>query len=205
MNSMWGELFVFGAYLFFPLFVSVVIYKLFPETSVGTAGWLGNLKINATGAFAAYVITLIIASWFVRDLELFDRAKKYEWELRGDLEFKDENGRRVMITDAESKDIILTITPSNREIDGTSIYCKIYADETFPKIKIQYPGYIPYNINLDSLSSKDFDNYMIHLGKVVLKKPKSDLDDYNPPESSDMVEIPSTIGSGPPVQDDVDW
>jgi hypothetical protein len=47
-------------YVLLPLIPAVVIFKLFPDTKVTVSGPLQNLTVNATGAFAAYVVTVAL-------------------------------------------------------------------------------------------------------------------------------------------------
>jgi uncharacterized protein YrzB (UPF0473 family) len=52
---------VFVLYFFVPMFPTIVIYRMFPDTKVTASGVLSNLNFKTTGAFAAYVITLFLA------------------------------------------------------------------------------------------------------------------------------------------------
>jgi hypothetical protein len=47
-------------YVLLPLIPAVVIFKLFPDTKVTVSRPLQNLTVNATGAFAAYVVTVAL-------------------------------------------------------------------------------------------------------------------------------------------------
>jgi len=56
-------------YVLLPLVPAILIFKLFPETKVTVSGPLQNLTINATGAFAAYVVTVALGFFLVRNVE----------------------------------------------------------------------------------------------------------------------------------------
>ena len=43
-------------YFLVPLIPAILIYKIFPETSVVASGRFSNLKVNSSGAFAAYLV-----------------------------------------------------------------------------------------------------------------------------------------------------
>lgn len=55
-------------YVLLPLIPALLIFKLFPDTKVTVAGPLQNLTINATGAFAAYVVTVALGFFIVQDV-----------------------------------------------------------------------------------------------------------------------------------------
>jgi hypothetical protein len=53
-----------------PLLPAILIYWLFPSTTVAVSGPLANLTVKATGAFAAYLILFAATYWIV------DRAEQ---------------------------------------------------------------------------------------------------------------------------------
>ena len=56
-------------YVLLPLIPAILIFRLFPETKVAVAGPLQNLTLNATGAFAAYVVTVALGFVLVQSVE----------------------------------------------------------------------------------------------------------------------------------------
>jgi hypothetical protein len=56
-------------YVLLPLIPAVLIFRLFPDTKVSVAGPLQNLTLNATGAFAAYVVTASLGFFLVKNVE----------------------------------------------------------------------------------------------------------------------------------------
>ena len=56
-------------YVLLPLVPAILIFKLFPESKVTVSGPLQNLTINATGAFAGYVVTVALGFFLVRNVE----------------------------------------------------------------------------------------------------------------------------------------
>jgi hypothetical protein len=50
-----------------PLIPAVLIYRLFPDTPIGISGILQGLKINAGGAFAGYLIVLLVIKPWVSE------------------------------------------------------------------------------------------------------------------------------------------
>ena len=51
------SLLLYVFYVLLPVVPAVIIYKLFPETKVALSGPFQNFTLNATGAFAAYIVT----------------------------------------------------------------------------------------------------------------------------------------------------
>jgi hypothetical protein len=61
-------------YVLLPLIPALLIFKLFPDTKVTVSGPLQNLTLNATGAFAGYVVTVALGFFLVRNV-----ASQIEW------------------------------------------------------------------------------------------------------------------------------
>lgn len=57
-------------YVLLPLVPAILIFKIFPETKVTVSGPLQNLTLNATGAFAAYVVTVGLGFFLVQKTEV---------------------------------------------------------------------------------------------------------------------------------------
>jgi len=64
-------------YVLLPLIPAILIFRLFPETKVTVSGPLQNLTLNATGAFAAYVVTVALGFFLVRNVELQINSTKH--------------------------------------------------------------------------------------------------------------------------------
>lgn len=56
-------------YVLLPLVPAILTFKLFPDTAVIITGPLQGLKVNATGAFAAYVVTVVLGFFLVNYVE----------------------------------------------------------------------------------------------------------------------------------------
>ena len=56
-------------YVLLPLLPAILIFKNFPDTRVTISGPLQNLTVNATGAFAAYVVTVGLGFFLVNYVE----------------------------------------------------------------------------------------------------------------------------------------
>ena len=77
---------VFILYLLLPLLPSILIYKIFPKTQVAISGPLSGLTINASGAFAAYLIVVLLAYSPVKKIyEMIGDLTHPTWTVRGTL------------------------------------------------------------------------------------------------------------------------
>jgi len=73
MQTNWTVVYSFSLYVVFvllPLVPAVLIFWLFPDEKVAVTGPLEGLTINATGAFAAYIITGLLGFFIVRQIEV---------------------------------------------------------------------------------------------------------------------------------------
>jgi hypothetical protein len=77
-------LYSFGLYILYvllPLAPAVLIFRLFPDSKVTVEGPLQNLTINATGAFAAYVVTVLLGFFLVTKVaKEIDLSRQYAVE-----------------------------------------------------------------------------------------------------------------------------
>ncbi len=63
------SLILYVLYVLLPLIPAVVTFWLFPEGTVAVEGPLQNLTVKATGAFAAYVVTVALGFFLVNKVE----------------------------------------------------------------------------------------------------------------------------------------
>ena len=61
---------LYTLYICLPLIPAIVIFRLFPDTKVAVSGPLQNFTVNATGAFAAYVVTAALGFFVVEYIEM---------------------------------------------------------------------------------------------------------------------------------------
>jgi hypothetical protein len=77
-------LYSFGLYVLYvllPIIPAVVIFKLFPDTKVAVSGPFQNLTIKATGAFGAYVATVALGFFLVKNIERqINESRSYAFE-----------------------------------------------------------------------------------------------------------------------------
>jgi hypothetical protein len=79
-----------------PLLPAILIYKLFPSTSVAVNGLLANLTVRATGAFAGYLVVFAATYPIVKlaDDTIGSFLKPY-WTITAQIILRDKDGREL--------------------------------------------------------------------------------------------------------------
>jgi hypothetical protein len=61
---------LYALYVVLPIIPAVLIFRLLPDTRVSVSGPFQKLKINASGAFAGYVVTALLGIFLVKIIVL---------------------------------------------------------------------------------------------------------------------------------------
>jgi len=186
--SIWLSFALYGLYFLLPLIPSILIYKIFPDTSVSTSGSLANFKINSSGAFAAYLATLLISIFSLSGTQ--DRILNIKnpieptWTIKGSIELYDVDNKIVNKpnlfdqVDVSIKPEIFTNANGdiNFKIPGTT-------EGTIPQrmITIDVRGFGKGKINLTSINptkcdeaSIDYEHKIISFNKPIKIKTLND-------------------------------
>ena len=79
-----------------PLIPATLIFKTFPESQVSLSGPFSKFTMNATGAFAAYVVVFLIGLPIIKEFKgIVDAAQKPTWTISGIYELKDKNQHNI--------------------------------------------------------------------------------------------------------------
>lgn len=200
MNPIFASFLLYFAFITFPLIPAILIYKIFPDTQVGAKGLMGNLKINATGAFAAYIITSVMSFFVVQYIqETIKTSNNQNWTVSTRINYLNSKGKPLN-------------TDIQKLVEMTQIYIK-----PDPFI-IKSPELIKFNVSAkgrefilsfhqknfsgptidisqeDSSYKIDEKNKTIHLGNIVMKQIDQD---YAPEIVSTAEEV--TAEEAPPV------
>jgi hypothetical protein len=185
-----------------PLIPSILIYKFFPDTKVGAKGILGNLKINATGAFAAYIIVCTMYIFNVQKVqEIIVGSSEQTWTVKSKMVFLDTNGKPI----SGDQDKMVDLTDISFQPD---IFDSKKAD--LVKFKVWGRGRdIIITFSQDNFKAKTFDlettddnvkidddTRTVNLGTVILTKIGTGSTIQSEIKSID----PDPSGSGPPLQ-----
>ena len=168
---------LYGVYFLVPLIPSILIYKIFPDTSVTTTGSFSNFKINTSGAFAAYLATVIIGIFALKDTQtriLKMGAVVPTWTIKGNLELRDTNDS--LINRPKMFDhVSVSIKPEIFTSANGDIHFKIPGTEEggLPQrmITIDVTGFGRGKMNLTSIEPKDSKKMRIDLeNKIIVYK-----------------------------------
>jgi len=79
MNNPVAQAFLlYGFYVCLPLIPTILLFRLFPDQQVWVSGPLKGFKISATGAYAAYIVTVALGFSLVRYIETqIDLKERY--------------------------------------------------------------------------------------------------------------------------------
>lgn len=135
-----------------PLVPAVVIYRLFPDTKVGLSGPLQGLTVKAGGAFAAYIITLIVVFPFIN--KMYDTvggfAKPY-WTITAPIILYDVDGKQIK--PPQGIPIEVLFVPKIHNVTSNMVTVKI-------------PGYDPKENTTLTIQIEDFGSKDINLGEL---------------------------------------
>lgn len=199
-NPIYQIILLISVIFILPLIPSILIYKIFPDTKVGIGGPLfANMKINASGAFAAYlIIALLILYYFVNPALGHIMNSHYQtWTVTSRMKFLDKNGNEIKNNQDLMKRMEINIQPDA----FVSKTCEL------TKFRISSPGKdMSINFSLKDFDSKFYDlntpkdvtikeeDRLIDLGVITLKEigetTKGNLQDT----------IIKPVSEGPPIK-----
>ena len=193
-------------YVLLPMIPAVVIYKLFPDTKIAANGKLSSWDIKTTGAFAGYVITVILGYFLVQNTQqLIAQMNNTYWDIKAKVELQNEDGtpykeRRTNQGIIETLRVV--IDPDVVRINADFIHLTIPGHQSDWKdtdVKFEIPGYGYKTVNLQEISKNaDFDPYTLtsELAEpIVIMVDKQVTEGYN--SNNALPLTPSSDGSGP--------
>lgn len=87
---------LYALYVLLPIIPAAIIFKKFPHTKVGVSGPLSRLSINATGAFGAYIITVLLGFFLVSETQqIISDLPRRTWTVVSPIELYDENSELI--------------------------------------------------------------------------------------------------------------
>jgi hypothetical protein len=167
---------LFGLYFLVPLIPAILIYKIFPDTAVTTSGSLANFKINTSGAFAAYLATVLIAIYALSDTQTrileIENPVAPTWTISGTLELRDFDNK-IVENPAMFDQVCVSINPEiftsvsgdiNFQIPGT-------IEGMWPQriITIDVTGFGRGKINLTSIDTEECEGITIDREKKTIR------------------------------------
>lgn len=132
-----------GVWVVLPLLPAVLIYRLFPDTSVAASGPFANLTVKASGAFAAYLIVFAATFLLVDHIRTFiGGSMRPFWEVQGEVQLLDQNGNHITQQDLLNK-LVLAVNPNPLRVEEDQLTLKIPEGTggKLPRITVTIPDW----------------------------------------------------------------
>ena len=150
-------------YVLLPMIPATVIYRMFPDTKVSATGVLSNLNFKTTGAFAAYVITVVLGYFIVQNTHyLIADVSNPVWILKTKVKLLNPDkskysGGKLIET------LIVRIKPEIHSINGETVLLKLPGTKSSWEttlLKFEIPNFGHASIYMSELGENAIiDNY----------------------------------------------
>lgn len=150
-------------YVVLPLLPTILIYKFFPEEKVTAVGVFSNFRFNATGAFAAYVVTVFLGYFLVNKIhKQICQISNPTWTVKAQVDLRDPQGN-VLNRPNLLETLNVFIDPELKTTRGNKIILKLPGDKSTwatTMIKFEIPRFGWSTIDLSEASkTADIDEY----------------------------------------------
>lgn len=169
-----------------PLIPAALIYRLFPKTSIKIKGPFRGLTLNASGAFAAYILILMmIYPLALKNYHLISSFYYPTWHLEANMLFYDKEGNQQKFRSKDEQINVLLIPETYQVSNGTArILVPWKSGEKLPFIKIEVPGWGEGELNISNMTEGQnytIDNFKksIHISDPLI------IRESPPPENYD--------------------
>ena len=169
-------------YVLLPMIPAILIYRLFPDTQVSLKGPLSKLTMKTTGAFAAYVVTVILGAYLVKNtldiINAMAQPGELTWTVKAEVELRDKENHQIDNPDMLSL-IQVSIQPEITSKTGRIVQLKLPRDkeEKWPHnlITFSIPQFGSEPRDLSTLSTPDVEIDKSHrvfriVKPVIIKK-----------------------------------
>jgi hypothetical protein len=205
-NSFYAVLFSIGVYVLYvlvPLIPSILIYKIFPDTKVSISGPLSNLKLNASGAFAGYIVVVILGYSQIEKAQELTAGLAYPtWTVTCSVILQDSLDKPIPHSENMLNGLRVVTTPELVKTAGKNVTLSIPGiKDPMRTISLILPGFGQKNINLQQeLEKNEIKQDELHkqldIGEVIITQlPKEPINYFSDPTAT-IVKIDS---SGPPT------
>ena len=183
----WSVLSIIGVYfvyLLLPLIPTVIIYKLFPKNTVTIRGLIQGLQINAAGAFAAYIVTVLLGT-FIAKAMIGIIEGTYVSRVVAEIDLTDEKGNPIydpkdlaqLTVDLVPPIFNVTDTPDlknpKRVFKEVIVSVPRRGDDWY-LVKYTVPNYESMSVNVaTSIQSEDAMHNTLYLHRITLHKQES--------------------------------
>ena len=146
---------LYAVWVLVPLVPAVLIYKLFPNTAVTVNGIFSGLTVNASGAFAGYLIVFIgtYQPLVPPTRDIIASFQRQFWTIKGDVKLVRADGTEYPHSEALLSRLRV-VKPHVHKFDSFQATLKIEEEEgELPVILIEIPNFGQKPIPLRSMSA----------------------------------------------------
>jgi hypothetical protein len=158
--AVWLSFLFYITHVLVPIIPAAIIYKMFPSDKIGIKGILQGLKINATGAFAAYVIVFLLGFFTVdKTLCLISGLSKQSWEVRAEVSFVDKEHRDLDEVDLErmNREMRVDVRPDKKSVTRENMCFLLPRFEDGMTVTIGIEGFVPVSKQIDPLDKQSIE------------------------------------------------
>ncbi|WP_143684901.1 hypothetical protein [Variovorax sp. KK3] len=154
-----------------PLIPAWATYRITPDQKLGLTGPFAQLTLRATGAFAAYLVLLLVSYKLVVNggLSLVGSiATPSVWTFKADVLAIDDDGKAISLPDSV-KGLDVAFKPDLHQLGRNKLLIKLPQNpDNWPFLTITIPNFGGAEIDLNKMNGVNFD----HFKKTVeLEKP----------------------------------
>jgi hypothetical protein len=170
---------LYALYVLLPIIPAALIFKMFPKTAVSLKGPLQNLTLNATGAFAAYITTVLLGFFLVNriDHRIEDMLADMTfpaWHISTRIELKDNKGKAVQNPDAMIRDQLkVSVYPPLDQPAYPAVYLRVplVARDQWPIVRFSLAGFQDAVLDLNSVIGQNGTDRDTSNRKLFVKSP----------------------------------
>jgi|SRR5271166_523609 len=196
-------------YILVPIIPAVIIYKMFPETTVTVQGTVvSNWRVKAGGAFAAYIVTVLLGYFLARGTQkLIEGLTDTAWTISGDVVLLDRDGKPVNDADKLLKSLDVEVHPPPKDVSGNHLAIRIPVERDDPsgyRLHISIPefGATDYSLDTSSKTSSytikpDFDKRQININPRITIQSVVEAGEKLPTSGESLKPLPKNAGPPP--------
>lgn len=177
---------LFALFVLLPIIPAALLYRWFPDTKVSAKGVLSKFTINSSGAFAAYLVTVLVGYFVIAPINEailgLVKAPSAVWTLRGNIQLLDNQGTRIEETKLYKK-VSFDFDPKFLVQKNGTMKLEIPEEKAgeIPRylITVNVYGFGQTTMSLSKLIDNDdvdvnFTKHLIHLKAPVIVKTVND-------------------------------
>lgn len=195
-------------YVLLPMIPAILIYRLFPDTKVSLKGPLSKLTMKSTGAFAAYIITVILGFFLVKNtlniITSMAQPKKPTWTVKARVELRDTENNKIDNPQL-LKFLVVSIRPEIKTITDDFVQLKLPREQEYwphNYITFEIPKFGRKTIDISKLSTDDIECDRVHKilqiqNPIMIRADKEGTRPYTPSGNLEPIAPPQGIPTSP--------